>query len=108
MKAVIRTVLILLVASVVQAQIQPNCDVDCGPAPSPSGSGGGTTTPTSFSSLSGQSDQRGFGNIRAAVAQTGGAVTVQGSQSDTYTVPIFSVPGRAGLNCAINFAPNKT
>jgi RHS repeat-associated protein len=109
MKAVLRTVLFLFVTYASQAQIKPNCDVDCGPAPTPTptDSGGTTTTPNSFTSLSGQSDQRGFGNVRSAVAQTGGAVTVQGSQSYTYTVPIFSVPGRAGSNLNLNLYYNS-
>ena len=109
MKAVLRTVLLLFVTCASQAQIKPNCDVDCGPAPTPTPTdpGGTTTTPSSFTSLSGQSDQRGFGNVRSAVAQTGGAVTVQGSQSYTYTVPIFSVPGRAGSNLNLNLYYNS-
>src|SRR5438045_3777158 len=52
-------------------------------------------------------NQRGLGNRFSPTIRTGGAATVMGSQSYTYAVPMFSLPGRHGLNLDLSLVYNS-
>ena len=54
--------------------------------------------PSAASIMAATINQRGFGSRTAMATRAGGATNVMGSRSYTYSVPLFSLPGRHGLN----------
>jgi RHS repeat-associated protein len=88
-------VLFLLSAPVVEAQ---TCDKSCfnpliQPSPDPNPPTGGILVDRAK-----PSNQTGLGTLFSAPIPIGGATSVQGSSSYTYGVPMFSKPGRAGMD----------
>src|SRR6266436_541561 len=96
-------VLVLAICATVPVMGQnrpPVCDTDCNPPtppnpqpppPPPPHRGNAFYCPQ-------PSNQTGLGTVFSATVTTGGAATVQGSSSYTYSVPMFAKPGRAGMN----------
>ncbi|HEV2991690.1 MAG TPA: hypothetical protein VG759_24865 [Candidatus Angelobacter sp.] len=62
-------------------------------------------TPTSNAAAS--VNQRGMGNRFSPSVRTGNTTTVIGSESYTYAVPMFSLPGRHGLNLSLSLVYNN-
>ncbi len=86
-----------------QNAVQRNCDSGCGGA-IPTGG------PISF--ITGPNAGRGMGSLGqpsfAPLKSTrGGEVTVEGSQSFTYSVPLFSISGRNGLDVNLTLYYNS-
>src|SRR5882724_4895669 len=52
-------------------------------------------------------NQRGMGSRSSPTITTGGVATVLGSQSYTYSVPLFSLSGRHGLNLNLALVYNN-
>lgn len=97
-KIVLALASFLLVGPLLSAQV-PICDIDCSGGKQPPGTGGSaiqTTTSTS--------NQRGTGSPTTATVPAGKSVNIEGSQSFTYAVPLFSIPGRGlGLNLTLYY-----
>jgi RHS repeat-associated protein len=99
MKVILPIVVVLLCVSCLSGQIVPVCDTDCGPNPPPTGSG-------SLQSQVGISNARGTGSMTVAAQSVGKTAVIEGSQSYTYAVPLFSIPGR-GLNTDLTLYYNS-
>ena len=96
--------LFLVSASILQAQGHvPVCDTDCTP-PGPNQGSPGVQVPADRGL---PSNQRGLGNVFSAATTTGGTTTVQGSSSYTYKVPMYALPGRAGLDLNLTMYYNS-
>lgn len=105
MKAFGRIVLLAMLfsASTLWGQRPPNCDTSCGGDPLPtSGTGAGPLETTSFIT-----NARGTGSLTVATEQVGKSAAIEGSQSYTYAVTLFSLPGRAGLNLNLTLYYNS-
>src|SRR6266849_9741742 len=82
-------------SSLARAQA-PLCAVSCNGGEQTAGTGG-----SPIQAEASISNQRGLGGSGGAVAQSVGRSTnIEGSQSYTYPVPLFSIPGR-GLNLSL-------
>src|SRR5437660_11001428 len=97
MKIVARLVLMMLMmllSTVLWGQHPPNCDAGCGRGgtPTPGTGGDPMLTSTAFTNA------RGTGSSIVAAQQTGRSKAIEGSQSYTYAVNLFALPGRNGLN----------
>jgi RHS repeat-associated protein len=98
-------VALLLVCGSVSAFAQrpPNCDMGCGGITPPAqGSGGGPIlTSTSITNV------RGMGSPTVATRRVGKSTALEGSQSYSYAVNLFSLPGRNGLNLNLTLYYNS-
>ncbi len=103
MKAIVRIVMMLLtLVTVLFGQHPPNCDSGCGRGtPTPGTGAGPMLTSTSITNA------RGTGNSVVASQQTGRSRAIEGSQSYTYAVNLFSLPGRNGLNLNLTLYYNS-
>lgn len=68
------------------------------PTPVPTPTPTPTPTPISGTPIGASINQRGLGSRTAMATRAGGAANIIGSRSYTYSVPLFSLPGRHGLN----------
>ncbi|HJX84157.1 MAG TPA: hypothetical protein VJ723_07430, partial [Candidatus Angelobacter sp.] len=102
-KLVLVVLAIILVGSIsAVAQHPPNCDVGCGGGTPSVGTGAGPMlTTTAFTNV------RGTGNRIVAAERVGKSTAVKGSQSYTYAVNLFSLPGRNGLNLNLTLYYNS-
>jgi RHS repeat-associated protein len=91
----------LLHATVADAQPHPNCDDTCGGGIQPTNTGGDAIQ--KWTSIS---NQRGVGGPRTTTQRAGRSTHVEGSQSYTYAVPLFDIPGR-GLNTHLTLYYNS-
>src|SRR5579859_6761511 len=86
------------------AQIVPNCDVSCGGGSPPptSNTGAGQMETSSFITHA-----RGTGSSQIAAQSVGKSTAIEGSQSYTYAVNLFSLPGRNGLDLNLTLFYNS-
>jgi RHS repeat-associated protein len=78
------------------AQVKPNCDSSCG--------GSTSTSSTDIQARTAPQASRGVGTRTAFARRVGKTVLVAGSNSFTYTVPLFGLPGRGiNLNLALYY-----
>src|SRR5258708_23262756 len=104
MKAIVRlAVLMVLSVSVLLGQRPPNCDLGCGGDPPPSSNTGARPMETS----SFITNARGTGSPTVATQRVGKSTTIEGSQSYTYAVNLFSLPGRNALNLNLTLYYNS-
>src|SRR5437660_495210 len=68
------------------------------PTPIPTPTPTPTPIPLSSTGMGAIFNQRGFGSVTSSGIRAGGATNLVGSRSYTYSVPLFSLPGRHGLN----------
>jgi RHS repeat-associated protein len=68
------------------------------PTPTPIPTPTPTPTPISGTPIGASINQRGLGSRTAMATRAGGAANIIGSRSYTYSVPLFSLPARHGLN----------
>jgi RHS repeat-associated protein len=85
-----------------QGSRPPVCDTDCNNNPDP----GSASVQVSIDRAQ-PINQRGIASIFSAAATTGGTTTVQGSSSYTYKIPMYSLPGRAGLDLNLSLFYNS-
>jgi RHS repeat-associated protein len=86
------------------AQIKTICDVDCGggsPPPTPN-TGAGPIETSAFITHA-----RGTGSSQIATQSAGKSTAIEGSQSYTYAVNLFSLPGRNGLDLNLTLFYNS-
>jgi RHS repeat-associated protein len=103
MKTTVRILLLVVFsATVLFGQHPPNCDSGCGTGTTTPGTGADPMlTSTSITNA------RGTGNSLVAAQQTGRSKAIEGSQSYTYAVNLFSLPGRNGLNLNLTLYYNS-
>jgi len=98
------TVLWLLFVVVLQlpahAQVAINCDNGCGESPS-------TTTSGLNVARTAATAARGMGTATQPAASIANTTALEGSQSYTYEVALFAVPGRTGRNVNLNLYYNS-
>lgn len=98
-RQVVALTLCVFTAPALTAQRPPNCGDTCGGGHQPPGTGGSfIQTQTAIS------NQRGAGGSGVAVRPAGKSVNIEGSQSYSYAVPLFSIPGRGlALNLTLYY-----
>jgi hypothetical protein len=81
------------------------------PTPTPRSTPSPTPTPTpippSSTGMGAVFNQRGFGSVISSGIRAGGAANLIGSRSYTHSVPLFSLPGRHGLNLSLTLYYNS-
>ncbi|MGZ3610027.1 MAG: hypothetical protein ACXVBU_08180, partial [Ktedonobacteraceae bacterium] len=77
------------------------------PKPSPSPTPTPTPTPASNGTMGAIINQRGLGTTNSPGINVGGAASLLGSRSYTYSVPMFALPGRHGLNLDLSLYYNS-
>jgi RHS repeat-associated protein len=77
------------------------------PSPTPAPSPTPSPTPNPVSATGAPQNQRGLGALSSPAIRAGGALNVMGSQSFTYAVPLFNLPGRHGLNLNLALVYNS-
>jgi RHS repeat-associated protein len=77
------------------------------PTPSPTPTPTPTPTPAPNSTMGAIINQRGFGTTNSPGINVGGAASLLGSRSYTYSVPMFALPGRHGLNLDLSLYYNS-
>jgi RHS repeat-associated protein len=94
---------------IVHAVTCTTCKISPTPTPKPSPSPTPTPTPkpNPVSATGAPQNQRGLGALSSPAIRAGGALNVMGSQSFTYAVPLFSLPGRHGLNLNLALVYNS-
>jgi RHS repeat-associated protein len=94
---------------IVQAVTCTICKISPTPTPKPAPSPTPTPSPTPnpVSATGAPQNQRGFGALSSPAIRGGGALNVMGSQSFTYSVPLFSLPGRHGLDLNLALVYNS-
>src|ERR1051326_2735713 len=97
--AAIPILLFSLFATTARATTTLVCDTSCG--------GVSQDDSTLIASRSSPSASRGTGTIINPVLQVPKSVAVVGSQSFTYGVPIFTFPGRTGMDVSLNLSYNS-
>lgn len=104
-------VVLLLASTYATAQRPPLCDVDCGPDPRSGNYGGAVAARPKLLNARGYSSKVAPQTAVQTVNMNGGpatlSVTLVGSQSFDYTIPIVNLPGRAGLDLALNLYYNS-
>jgi RHS repeat-associated protein len=86
----------IAVVSPSNAQVKPNCDSSCG--------GSGSTSTADIQARTAPQASRGVGTRTAFARRVGKTVLVAGSNSFTYAVPLFELPGRGiNLNLALYY-----
>src|SRR5260370_13231166 len=104
MKGVVRVAVVMVLSvSVLLGQRPPNCDLGCGGDPPPSSNTGARPMETS----SFITNARGTGSPTVATQRVGKSTTIEGSQSYTYAVNLFSLPGRNGFNLNLTLYYNS-
>ena len=91
--------LVVFPLNAAHAQIVPNCDVSCG-------GGGPTTGDSMIAARAAVSASRGYGTRFTRGRPISKTVAVPGSNSFTYAVPLFALPGR-GLNLNLTLYYNS-
>lgn len=99
----------LFLSSAAVAQRPPLCDVDCSPDPGSGNYGGAIAArPKSLNARGYRSATSAKAGAVATSANGGPAIlTVIGSQSFNYTIPILNLPGRNGLDLNLNLYYNS-
>jgi RHS repeat-associated protein len=97
--AAILTLLFSLFAPTAHATDTLVCDTSCG--------GVSQDDSTLIAARSSPSASRGTGTIINPVLHVPKSVAVVGSQSFTYGVPVFTFPGRAGMDMSLNLSYNS-
>lgn len=77
------------------------------PTPKPSPTPTPTPIPPSSTGMGAVFNQRGLGSVISSGIRAGGTSNLIGSRSYTYSVPLFSLPGRHGLNSNLTLYYNS-
>lgn len=109
MKLIARFAALLFLLAVISApttaQIAPICDAGCGgPEPPTDPSGVLARTALAATRGAGRPSRPTFSPLPLQVPR---GITVEGSQSFTYAVPLFHLPGRNGLNVDLTLYHNS-
>src|SRR5215475_10115835 len=97
--------LLAVISASATAQVAPVCDAGCGgPEPSTDPSGVLARTALAATRGPGSLSRPSFSPLPLQVPR---GVTVEGSQSFTYAVPLFHLPGRNGLNVDLTLYYNS-